>query len=205
MPGNTGEVVLHHTLRNITILIVDNEQKIAQLVKDVLCKLGFSETLITTAEDGYVALDILKTNRMDLIICDWEMLPNEEYMKRAEHAFDRMKWKFKPNNGADFVRCLRTLKIVHNPYVPVIMLTGPTTPNHLYYARDAGVNEVLIKPIMADDLARRIVSIVEEPRDFVTCDTYRGPCRRRNNVPLPPNMPERRHRITQIIKYGETS
>jgi len=195
--------VLNHTLRNITILVVDNEQKIAELVKDVLCKLGFSEALITIASDGYVALETLCQHRIDLIICDWEMLPNEEYMKRAEHAFERMQWTHQPTNGANFVRCLRTLKIVHNPYVPVIMLTGPTTPNHLYYARDAGVNEVLIKPLIADDLARRIVSIVEEPRDFITCDTYRGPCRRRNSVPLPENMPERRHRLIQIIKYGE--
>ena len=197
--------MLHHTLKNITILIVDNEEKIAQLVKDVLCKLGFSKTLITIATDGYVALEVLRINRCDLIICDWEMLPNEDYAKRVESTFDRLQWQYHPTNGANFVRCLRTLKIVHNPYVGVIMLTGPTTPDLVYYARDAGVNEVLIKPIMADDLARRIVSIVEEPRDFITCDTYRGPCRRRNNLPLPQNLTERRHRKIQIIRYGELS
>jgi len=194
--------VLHHTLRNISVLIVDNEQKIAELVKDVMCKLGFSSSLMKIATDGYTALETLKMHTFDLIICDWEMLPDDNYVKLTEHAFDRLKWRnAPPNNGANFVRCLRVSKNSPNPYIPVIMLTGPTTPNHIYYARDAGVNEILFKPIQADDLARRIISIVEEPRDFITCSTYKGPCRRRTNAQLPPGMPERRQRTVKIIRY----
>lgn len=196
-------MALHHTLRNISVLIIDNEQKIADLVKDVMCKLGFSESLMIIACDGYNALETMKLRNFDLVICDWEILPNEEYINLAEHAWDRMQWGGKPTNGANFVRCLRTSRILSNPYVPVIMLTGATTPNHIYYARDAGVNEVLFKPIVADELARRIISLVEEPRDFITCDTYKGPCRRRSTAPLPPGMPERRHRTVQIIRYEE--
>jgi DNA-binding response OmpR family regulator len=194
--------VLHHTLKNISVLIVDNEQKIAQLVKDVMGKLGFSNSLMTIALDGFAALETLKSRTFDLIICDWEMLPNDEYMTRTEHAFNRLQWgNISPNNGANFVRCLRWSKISPYPFIPVLMLTGPTTPNHIYYARDAGVSEILFKPINAVDLVKRIISMVEEPRDFITCDNYKGPCRRRINVPLPPGMPERRHRTVKIIRY----
>lgn len=192
---------MRHSLKNISVLVVDNEQKIAELVRDVLNKFGFSNSLMKIATDGYNALEIHRTSAIDLIICDWEMLPCADYVTGAEHAFERIQYRNVPDNGANFVRCLRRSSI--NPYVPVIMLTGPTTPNHIYYARDAGVNEILIKPIMADDLARRIISVVEEPRDFITCDTYRGPCRRRHNIPLPPGMPERRYRTIKVIKYGE--
>lgn len=195
--------MLHHTLKNISVLIVDNEQKIAELIREVMEKLGFSASLLVIANDGYEALKIHKNRMFDLIICDWEMLPNDEFNTLAEHAFDRMQWGGTlPTNGANFVRCLR---VSRHPYIPVIMLTGPTTPNHIYYARDAGVNEILFKPILADDLARRIISLVEEPRDFITCDSYKGPCRRRNNVPLPPGMTERRHMTVQIIRYEETN
>lgn len=197
-------MALHHTLKNISVLIVDNEQKIAELVKDVMVKLGFSNSLLPIATDGFSALETLKTRTFDLIICDWEMLPNDEYMTRTEHAFDRLQWgNIPPTNGANFVRCMRWSKVSPYPFIPVIMLTGPTTPNHIYYARDAGVNEILFKPIQADDLARRIISLVEHPRDFITCDTYKGPCRRRATMPLPEGMKERRYRTVKIIRYEE--
>src|SRR5437868_6887176 len=116
----------HHTLKNITILIVDNEQKIADIISEVLAKLGFANSLITIARDGFIALEILKTRTIDLIICDWELLPNDVYMNRTEFAFNRLQWgNTPPTNGANFVRCVRTAKNLHNPYVPVIMLTGP--------------------------------------------------------------------------------
>jgi hypothetical protein len=49
-------------------------------------------------------------------------------------------------------------------------------------ARDAGVTEILAKPITAQNLMLRIAEVVDKPRAFVRCETYFGPDRRRRNV-----------------------
>jgi hypothetical protein len=49
-------------------------------------------------------------------------------------------------------------------------------------ARDAGVTELLAKPVTAGHLFARIAEIVERPRAFVRTDTYFGPDRRRHRA-----------------------
>lgn len=194
------------TVKNLSILVLDNEKKIAGLIRDVLIKLGFSPSLIFTASDGFEGIDLLRKRPVDLIVTDWELLPTQEYREMADNSVIQSEHgEFPPVNGASFVRCLRRSPRSPNPFVPVIMLTGPTLPNHILYARDAGVNEILMKPLMAEDLARRIVTVVEQPRDFVTCPTYRGPCRRRKQQPLPPGMHERRKTETKVIRHPTES
>lgn len=192
------------SIKNISILVLDNENKIAELIRDVLIKLGFSSSLILTASDGFKGIELLRKRPVDLVITDWELLPTDAYLEISENSVVRSEHgEFPPVNGANFVRCLRRSPKSPNPFVPVIMLIGPTLPNHILYARDAGVNEILMKPIAAEDLARRIVSVVEHPRDFITCPTYRGPCRRRKNTALPPGMEERRKRDAKIVRHQE--
>ena len=113
----------------------------------------------------------------------------------------RTRWgDLPPVNGANFVRCLRRSPHSPNPFLPCLMLTPPTQMSHILFARDAGVNEILIKPLMAEDLARRIVQIVEHPREFITCTDYRGPCRRRSNGGPPGGTSERRRQDVKIIR-----
>ena len=54
------------------ILIVDDEQDIAQLISDVLKDEGF-DTVIKN--DGYAAIEEVKNNHFDLILLDI-MMPN---------------------------------------------------------------------------------------------------------------------------------
>jgi DNA-binding response OmpR family regulator len=70
-----------------------------------------------------------------------------------------------------------------NPYVPIIMVTGHTEKHRIEAARDAGVTEVLAKPITAGNLIQRITEIVNRPRGFVRSGEYFGPDRRRRQVP----------------------
>ena len=183
------------------MLVVDNEQKIANLVKDVLVALSFPDRLVFTASDGYEGLEILRKTPIDLIITDWELHPNEKYSKLVKSAIIRTRWgDFPPTNGANFVDCLRTSSKSPNRFIPVIMLTGPTQSNHIYYARDCGVNEILMKPINAEDLARRIIAIADHPRDFIVSPNYRGPDRRRKLANLPEGAEERRKIDMKIFK-----
>jgi len=70
-----------------------------------------------------------------------------------------------------------------NPYVPIIMITGHTEKKRVLAARDAGITEILVKPISAKALYQRIVNVILNPRPFVRTKNYFGPDRRRSLNP----------------------
>jgi DNA-binding response OmpR family regulator len=74
---------------------------------------------------------------------------------------------------------IRTNAQAPNPFVPIIMLTGYTSLDHVRQARDAGINEFIAKPVAAKTMMARLVSVIEHPRPFVRTSVYFGPCRRR--------------------------
>jgi DNA-binding response OmpR family regulator len=63
------------------------------------------------------------------------------------------------------------------------MITGHSERARITEARDAGINEILIKPISATQLYQRIKSVIDMPRQFVESDGYFGPDRRRRRYP----------------------
>ncbi len=62
--------------------------------------------------------------------------------------------------------------------MPIILLTGHTERRRVQEARDAGVSEILVKPVTAHDLQTRIETILKRPRPFIYHRSYCGPCRR---------------------------
>lgn len=190
----------HKRLAKINVLLLDNDPKIISLLHNVMKTLGFES--LTTAQDGFEGIKALKHKPIDLIITDWDLQPVKDYPDNfPANAVITSEWgEYPPNNGASFIKCLRHSPVSPDPFVPVIMLTGPTLKNNIRYARDAGVNEVLLKPIVAEDLCERIIEIVERPRTFITSEQYKGPCRRRKQMPLN-GRPERRKKDIRIIKF----
>ena len=59
---------------NLTVLVVDDAASVQKLIKPVLRKeLGFLSDNILEAYDGKKALNILKTNKVDLILAEWNI------------------------------------------------------------------------------------------------------------------------------------
>lgn len=202
---NQEHVNFDNRLAGVHVLVIDNDATIRGLLENVLFKLGFSK--VYTAADGYEGIQVLKQRPVDLIITDWELRPvpdqRSKDLKIPKNAVIQSEWgDYPPENGASFVKCLRHSKFSPNPFVPVIMFTGPTLPNHIRYARDAGVNEMLLKPIDARALVNRIKATIERPRNFVTASTYKGPCRRRKQIPLG-GKPDRRKEENRVISFYE--
>jgi two-component system, chemotaxis family, chemotaxis protein CheY len=81
-----------------------------------------------------------------------------------------------------YSRMIRDEGVSANPYTPVIMISGHAEKRRVFEARDAGVNEFLVKPISAKGLYQRIASVVMHPRPFIRTGSYFGPCRRRTGV-----------------------
>jgi len=63
--------------------------------------------------------------------------------------------------------------------LPIIAMTASPTRQMVEQLRDHGVNEILALPLTAKNIAARIQSVFEHPRDWVVSATYVGPDRRR--------------------------
>lgn len=71
--GGLQEVMERKTMKNlVTILIVDDELMMRKLLEKILTREGYR---ILTAEDGQQALDIVKAEKVNIIISDMKM-PN---------------------------------------------------------------------------------------------------------------------------------
>lgn len=123
------------------------------------------------ALDGQTALAELYRFKPDIIITDWHM---------------------EPMNGVEFVKQVRRGEDSPDPFVPIIMLTGHTEMSLVVDARDAGINEFLVKPISPKSLLARITSILDGTRPFIQSNAYFGPCRRRKDIGPPSGVRERR-------------
>lgn len=198
---------LEERLKRVNILVADNDPTIGDLIITILQTLGFAS--LKYVQDGYQAMDVLSDLHTDLLITDWELRPCEALdisvvRSRAANNSGKPRWKkYPPINGLSLVECIRHSAASPNPFLPVIMMTPPARQGVVFSARDAGVNEILVKPLNAYTLSERIISVIEHPRIFVTSDEYKGPCRRRK-FESRPGKPERRKRTIQVIRFSNT-
>ncbi len=148
-------------LADISFLIVDDNAFMRQIVKRILATLGAKT--IKEAEDGAEGLKILRTFSPDIIITDWVM---------------------DPIDGIEMTRMIRTASDSLNTFVPIIMLTAHSEMSRIITARDAGINEIVVKPVSVKALFSRIQMVIERPRAYVSVGNYFGPDRRRKQVEI---------------------
>ena len=140
----------------VRVLVVDDNAHMRKLVMTILQAFGVLQ--ISEAESGERAWTVLRETNPDVVVLDWVM----EGM-----------------SGLDLIQMIRTNPQAPNPFVPVIMLTGHTSLDHVRQARDAGVNEFIAKPVSVKTMMSRLVAVIEHPRPYVRTGVYFGPCRRR--------------------------
>jgi two-component system, chemotaxis family, chemotaxis protein CheY len=143
-------------LSSLHVLVIDDNPHMRAIVVAILRGAGF--TRVKEANDGAQALEEMRAGIPDIIVCDLNM---------------------NPIDGLEFTKMLRTSSDSPGHFIPVIMMTGHTERSKVTAARDAGVNELVAKPISAKTLLERIVAVVDRPRPFVKSAFYSGPCRRR--------------------------
>ncbi|HEY1018901.1 MAG TPA: response regulator transcription factor [Sediminibacterium sp.] len=120
-------------MEELTILIVEDEQKIANTLKKGLTENGYQ---VDVAFDGLIGQRLFLANRYDLIILDIN-LPGI--------------------NGYELCRIIRN----KNQQVPVIMLTALSTMNDKLEGFDAGSDDYLIKPFEFKELLVRIRALLK--------------------------------------------
>lgn len=96
------------------------------------------------------------------------------------------------SDGVGLCEAIRGGENSPNRFVPIIMMTSHSVKRVVERARDAGVTEVLAKPISAATLLDRVAYVIDHPRAFVQAPAYFGPDRRRRPADAPYDGPERR-------------
>ena len=114
-----------------TILVVDDEPRIVQLVRDYLEHGGFT---VLVASDGQAALRTARTGRPDLVVLDLG-LPGLD--------------------GLDVARALR-----RDGEVPIIMLTARTEETDKLVGLELGADDYMTKPFSPKELVARVRAVL---------------------------------------------
>jgi two-component system, OmpR family, copper resistance phosphate regulon response regulator CusR len=115
-------------MENINILIVEDEQRLADILKKQLEDSGFNAEI---AYDGYVGKQLVEKNKYNLIILDIN-LPLI--------------------NGYDLCREIRKT----NSNIPIIMLTAFGTPDNKIAGFDVGADDYIVKPFDFREVLARV-------------------------------------------------
>lgn len=183
-------------LERVRVLVVDSSTQAAELMKNIFVQLGFTNIMV--ANDISQSIQIMRYVRVDMIFADWALKIGNTLKSRSGAD---------PANpfavsGARFIKNLRFSPASPNPFVPVVMLMDTVTNKEIFNVRDSGVNELIIKPLEAAEFCRKIVSVIDHPRMFITASTYKGPCRR---IRLAADFKgeDRRKAQIRLIRRGE--
>lgn len=122
-----------------TVLVVDDATEIRLLLKAFLSKAGYRVLL---AEHGRAALELLVSDRPDLILVDF-MMPGMD--------------------GPAVVAAIRGLE--HCREVPIMMLTASQDSDHIDSAFAAGANDYMTKPVERRIVMARVDGMIRAADD----------------------------------------
>lgn len=123
--------------KSMNVLVVDDYKTMIRIVRGLLEQLGFSN--IDDAIDGPTALDKIRHKDYGLILSDWNMAPMTGYeLLKAVRAEPRTK------------------------SVPFLMVTAEAKTENVIAARQAGVNNYIIKPFTLAVLRQKLSAVLGE-------------------------------------------
>jgi DNA-binding response OmpR family regulator len=122
---------LSKTLKTLKVLIVEDEKRLAQLLKEVISDYFFS---VVIAKDGNEGLKKFKIFKPDIIITDI-MMPFCD--------------------GLEMTTKIKEL----DEFIPIIVLSAHSDKEKLLKAIDLGINKYFIKPFDPEELIEHIIKI----------------------------------------------
>lgn len=118
------------------VLIVDDYKTMLRIIRNLLKQLGFND--IDEAADGAEALKKMRDKKYALVISDWNM---------------------KPMTGFDLLKKVRSDSGLRD--TPFIMVTAESKSKNVIAAREAGVDNYIVKPFNAATLQTKISDVLD--------------------------------------------
>ena len=157
--------------KDVTVLLVEDHANMRVLWRTIL--LGFGIRKVLEAPDATSAFEILRDDTVDVLIVDFNL---------------------EGLSGAELMRLIRRSDDM--PYmIPAIACTADTRRSTLKELVNAGVDEVLAKPVSAEQAWKKLSVVVNNRRKFVSTPLYLGPCRRRKDQHY--SGPDRRKAVVE--------
>ena len=119
---------------SLLILVVDDYNTMIRIIRNLLRQLGFKT--IDEATDGAEALSKMRSKPYSLVISDWNMAPMTGFQLLKEVRADEK---------------LKDTKF--------ILVTAESKTENVIAAKQAGVNNYIVKPFNADTLKTKIEAV----------------------------------------------
>jgi two-component system chemotaxis response regulator CheY len=123
--------------KSMKILVVDDFATMRKVIRNLLKQSGYEN--IVEAEDGLLALKVLKSQKVDFVISDWNM-PNMSGLELLKSV--RADEELKP--------------------LPFLMVTAEALQENVVAAVKAGVSNYIVKPFTSETLDEKIKKIMEK-------------------------------------------
>ena len=120
---------------SMPVLVVDDYKTMLRIIRNLLKQLGF--TNVEEAMDGGEALTKLRAADFDLVISDWNM---------------------EPMTGLQLLKEVRSDDGLKK--TPFIMITAESKTENVVAAKEAGVNNYIVKPFNAATLRTKLTSVI---------------------------------------------
>jgi len=123
--------------KSMNVLVVDDYKSMIRIVRGLLNQLGFQN--VDEAMDGPAALALIRSKDYGLVLSDWNMQPMTglELLKEVR-AEDRTR------------------------ALPFVMVTAEAKAENVVAARQAGVNNYVIKPFTLAVLKQKLTTVLGE-------------------------------------------
>ena len=119
---------------SMPILVVDDYNTMIRIIRNLLRQLGFVD--VDDACDGSAALSKMQHKKYGLVISDWNM---------------------EPMTGYELLMQVRADPRINT--TPFIMVTAESKTENVIAAKQAGVNNYIVKPFNADTLKKKIEAV----------------------------------------------
>ena len=123
--------------KNMNILVVDDYNTMLRIITNLLKQLGFQN--IDDATDGTMAFEKIQQKDYGLIISDWNM---------------------EPMTGIELLEQVRASSNDNIKNVPFIMVTAESKTENVVAAKQAGVNNYIVKPFNAETLKSKMAAVL---------------------------------------------
>lgn len=153
----------------LSVLVVENNPHMRTLVREMLAAFGVAR--IQDADTVLKAHRLVNGQSFDFVLLDFFL--------------DRL-------DGADFTHMVRRDERCPNRQVPILLMTAMPNHSKVIKMRDCGVNDIIAKPLAPRPLFTRMNAVLNSPREFIVSKGYVGPCRRRRQMEIPPELDRRK-------------
>jgi two-component system chemotaxis response regulator CheY len=127
---------------SLSVLVVDDVSTTTRIISNLLRQIGFKD--VDEAPGGATALAKMQIKRYGLVISDWNM---------------------EPMTGIDLLRQVRADPGLGE--IPFIIVTAESRTKNVIVAKEAGVNNYIVKPFNEQTLQAKIEAVFAEKAEPV--------------------------------------